>query len=177
MRTLLFCLSTFLFLAMAVRPVQAQADDEIVNYYNSLNFNDTAVDDSLWSDEYIRQSADQLYNEVMQMVTETYERTYEENMAIMEQIIANAEADAERTMEALLEIAAQTYANALAQGYSDIAAQQAAVSNLNALAQTNSSLSVLTPGISLQISNNWPNGGNYYYQHSDGSTSNWGVKY
>ena len=177
MKTFLFSAFTLFTFTITAQAVQAHADDDIFDYYSNLQFNDATVDDSLWSDEYIQQSADQMYHEVMQMVTETYERTYAENMAIMEQIIANAEADAERTMEALLEIAAQTYANALAQGYSDIAAQQVAVSNINALAQTNSSLSVLTPSISLQISNNWPNGGNYYYQHSDGSTSNWGVKY
>jgi len=176
MRTIIF-IAFALFILAFPSQILAQANEDIVDYYSKLNFNDANVDDSRWSDEHIRQSAEQMYADVMQMVTETYERTYAENMAIMEQIIANVEADAERTMQALLEIAAQSYANALAQGYSNVAAQQVAVGNINSLVQTNASLSALTPGISLQISNNWPNGGSYYYQHSDGSTSNWGSRY
>jgi hypothetical protein len=171
-----------LFFFVFTAQVQAQGYDDVMSRYSNMDFNNP----NTWSQES-KQTYDKYnnmefnmnnpevkkaYDDLMQRVTETYNRTVAENTEIMNQIIANAEANAKVVEKQLLAIGAQTYANALASGYSNIAAQKLAVSNINSLAQTNSSLSGIGSSMSSSIMNNWPNGGSYYYV-KNGQHSNW----
>jgi hypothetical protein len=160
-------------------PEYQQMYNDLMNNVNQTyenTYNQSMADAQVIMDQQ-KENEQLYYNELMEMVNQSYEETYTYWMGRYEEIIANANANA-KVMEAELIAHGQAvYAQALANGMSNVAAQNMAVNTIGNLASSNSITNSFGHNLTMSIMNNFPNGSGALYKYADGSVGNWATKY